>query len=109
MTRLMIANDEGEAAKVEALFKEVTEVLNAGMQHTEASCYSTDTNSFTDFEEDGVDIPRGAIVYVYRDIGKGEAVWDIYKFGYCGEYAVSKDNEGDLAGLVNAGFDFFPF
>ena len=56
-----------------------------------------------------MDIPRGAIVYVFRDIGGGEAVWDIYKFGYCGEYAVSKDNEGDVAGLVNAGLKWFPF
>ena len=109
MKKMMMTEDKGEALKVEALFKEVTEVLNAGMKPTEATCYSTDSNSFTDFEEDGVDIPYGALVYVYRDIGNGEAVWDIYNFGNGGKFEASKDNEGDTAGLVNAGFDWFPF
>ena len=106
MKKMMMTEDKGEALKVEALFKEVADCLNAGMKPTEATCYSTDSNSFTDFEEDGVDIPFGTLVYVYRDIGNGEAVWDIYDFG---TFKASKDNEGDVAGLVNAGFEFFPF
>lgn len=109
MKKMMMTEDKGEALKVEALFKEVAEVLNSGMEPTEATCYSTDSNSFTDFEEGGVDIPFGTLVYVYRDIGNGEAVWDIYNFGNGGKFEANKDNEGDLAGLVNAGFEFFPF
>ena len=109
MTKLMIVDDKGEAAKVEALFNEIQKTMAEGKKDYDSDCYCDETDTFTDHMEFGVDIPRGAIVYYFRSIGGGEAVWDIYKFGYCGEYAVSKDNEGDLAGLVNAGFDFFPF
>ena len=109
MKKMLMTETQGESEKVAELFKEVSECLDKGRKDISAPCYSYDTDSFTDFLSDGVDIPRGAIVYVYRDIGGGEAVWDIYKFGYCGEYAVSKDNEGDVAGLVNAGLNWFPF
>lgn len=109
MKKMLMTETKGEAEKVAELFKEVSECLDKGWQDISAPCYSNARDSFTDFVEDGVVIPRGSIVYVYRDIGGGEAVWDIYKFGYCGEYAVSKDNEGDVAGLVNAGLKWFPF
>lgn len=109
MKKMLMTEDKGEAAKVQALFEEITKAIADGKKDYDADCYCDETDTFTDFLEDGVDIPRGAIVYVFRDIGGGEAVWDIYKFGYCGEYAVSKDNEGDVAGLVNAGLKLFPF
>lgn len=107
MKKMLMTETKGEAEKVAELFKEVRECLDKGLQDILTPCYSDETDSF--IVEDGMDIPRGAIVYVYRDIGGGEAVWDIYKFGYCGEYAVSKDNEGDVAGLMNAGLKWFPF
>ena len=109
MKKMMMTEDKGEAAKVETLFNEVCNAREKGEPYCNAPCYCDETNSFTDFMEGGTDIPYGTIVYVYRDIGNGEAVWDIYKFGYNGEFAVSKDNEGDVAGLVNAGFGWFPF
>lgn len=109
MKKMMITEDKGEAKKVEAFFEEIQRTLAEGKTFVDADCYCEDTISFTDFMIDGIDIPYGAIVYVYRDIGNGEAVWDIYKFGYNGEFAVSKDNEGDVAGLVNAGLKWFPF
>lgn len=106
MKKMMMTEDEGEALKVEALFNEICEVRNKGKSFCQAFCYRDETYSFTDFTEGGVDIPVGTLVYVYRDIGNGEAVWDIYDFG---KFKASKDNEGDVAGLVNAGFEFFPF
>ena len=109
MTKLLIVEDEAEAAKVNDFFLEIQEELAKGNEPTESDCYCGDTDSFTDRLTDGVDIPRGAIVYVFREVFKGEFVWDIYKFGHGGEYAVSKDNEGDVAGLVNAGLRWFPF
>ena len=109
MKKMLMTETKGEAEKVQALFEEITKAIADGKKDYDASCYCDETDTFTDHLEFGVDIPRGAIVYVFRDIGGGEAVWDIYKFGYCGEYAVSKDNEGDVAGLVNAGLKWFPF
>lgn len=109
MKKMLMTETKGEAEKVQALFEEITKAIADGKKDYDANCYCDETDTFTDHLEFGVDIPRGAIVYVFRDIGGGEAVWDIYKFGYCGEYAVSKDNEGDVAGLVNAGFGWFPF
>ena len=109
MKKMMMTEDKGEARKVEAFFDEIQKAIADGKPYCDADCYCEETDSFTDLMENGVDIPRGAIVYVYRDIGNGEAVWDIYKFGYNGEFAASKDNEGDVAGLVNAGFGWFPF
>lgn len=109
MKKMIMTETKGEAEKVQALFEEITKAIADGKKDYDADCYCDETDTFTDHLEFGVDIPRGAIVYVFRDIGGGEAVWDIYKFGYCGEYAVSKDNEGDVAGLVNAGLKWFPF
>ena len=109
MKKMMMTEDKGEAAKVEAFFNEVTKAIADGNGYSDADCYCDETNSFSDFTEDGVNIPYGTIVYVFRDIGGGEAVWDIYKFGCNGEFAVCKDNEGDVAGLVNAGLGWFPF
>lgn len=109
MKKMLMTETKGEAEKVQALFEEITKAIADGKKDYDADCYCDETDTFTDHLEFGVDIPRGAIVYVFRDIGGGEAVWDIYKFGYCGEYAVSKDNEGDVAGLVNAGLKWFPF
>ena len=110
MIKMMMTEDKGEARKVEALFNEIKRYRDMGiLWWKNMPCYCAETDSYTDRMESGVDIPRGTIVYVFRDIGGGEAVWDIYKFGYCGEYAVSKDNEGDVAGLVNAGLRWFPF
>lgn len=109
MKKMLMTEDKGEARKVESFFNEIQKAIADGKPYYDADCYCEDTDSFTDCMENGVDIPRGTIVYVFREIGNGEAVWDIYKFGYCGEYAESKDNEGDTAGLVNAGFDWFPF
>ena len=109
MKKMLMTETKGEAEKVQALFEEITKAIADGKKDYDANCYCDETDTFTDHLEFGVDIPRGAIVYVFRDIGGGEAVWDIYKFGYCGEYAVSKDNEGDVAGLVNAGLKWFPF
>lgn len=109
MVKMMMTEDKGEAAKVEAFFNDVQKAIAEGKTFVGADCYCADTISFTDFRDGGLDIPYGTIVYVFRDIGNGEAVWDIYKFGYNGEFAASKDNEGDEAGLVNAGMDWFPF
>lgn len=109
MIKMMMTQSKGEAWKVESLFNKVKKALAEGKTFVDADCYCADTISFTDFMEGGIDIPYGTIVYVYRGIGNGEAVWDIYKFGYNGEFAVSKDNEGDVAGLVNAGDTWFPF
>ena len=109
MKKMMMTEDKGEARKVDAFYNEIQKAIADGKPYYDAVCYCEETDSFTDRMENGMDIPRGAIVYVFRDIGGGEAVWDIYKFGYCGEYSVSKDNEGDVAGLVNAGLKWFPF
>ena len=109
MIKMMMTQSKGEAAKVEALFEAIQRTLAEGKTFVDADCYCADTISFTDFMEDGIDIPYGTIVYVYRGIGNGEAVWDIYKFGYNGEFAANKDNEGDVAGLVNSGDTWFPF
>ena len=108
MIKIMMTTDADEAAKVDAIFNEIKRYRDMGILWWKGMpCYCVETDSYTDHS--GVDIPRGSLVYVFRDIGGGEAVWDIYKFGYCGEYAVSKDNEGDVAGLVNAGSSWFPF
>lgn len=107
MKKMLMTEDKGEAEKVDSLFSTIYWTVANGWDATDATCYCKETDSFTD--NGGMSIPRGSLVYVYRDIGGGEAVWDIYKFGYCGEYAVSKDNEGDVAGLVNAGLKWFPF
>ena len=109
MKKMMMAEDKGEAQKVEALFEEIQNAIRNGKPYYDADCYCDETDTFTDHDEFGVDIPRGALVYVFREIGNGEAVWDIYNFGKGGKFEANKDNEGDTAGLVNAGFEFFPF
>ena len=109
MTKMMMTDDKVEADKVEAFFNDVQKTIADGKSYLEAECYSEVTDSFSDYIEGSVNIPYGTIVYVYREIGNGEAVWDIYKFGVGGKFEASKDNEGDTAGLVNAGFDWFPF
>jgi len=109
MKKMMMTEDKGEALKVEAFFNEIKKTMEGGASYSDANCYCDETNSFTDLTVDGVDIPFGTLVYVYRDIGNGEAVWDIYNFGNGGKFEANKDNEGDTAGLVNAGFEFFPF
>ena len=112
MKNMMMTEDRAEAKKVEALFIEIFDSTTYSVEEnsfdaTKASCYCKETDSFND--NGGMSIPRGSLVYVYRDIGGGEAVYDIYSFGYGDRYLVSKDNEGDIAGLVNAGSEFFPF
>ena len=109
MVKMMMTEDKGEAAKVEAFFNDVQKAIGNGYDYCFADCFCDETGFFSDFIEGGLNIPYGTIVYVFRDIGNGEAVWDIYKFGYNGEFAASKDNEGDVAGLVNAGMAWFPF
>ena len=109
MKKMMMTDVMEEAVKVEAMFNEVTKAIADGKGYSGADCYCDETDSFSDFTEGRVNIPYGTIVYVFRDIGGGEAVWDIYKFGECGKFVSNKDNEGDTAGLVNAGSDWFPF
>lgn len=108
MIKMMLVKDKGEAVKVETFFKAVMNHLNAGRHYTATVHYSEEQDAFTDFQEDGVSIPFGALVYVYRNIGGGEGVYDAYSFGYKGNFAVKKDVEGDLAGLANLSEDFFP-
>lgn len=109
MIKMMMTQSKGEAAKVEAFFKDILKAYADGKEYCDTDCYCEETDSFSDYTIGGVSIPRGSLVYVYRGIGNGEAVWDIYKFGYNGEFVASKDNEGDVAGLVNAGDTWFPF
>ena len=109
MIKMMMTQSKGEAAKVEALFTDILKAYADGKEYCDAVCYCDETDCFSDHIIGGVSIPRGSLVYVYRDIGNGEAVWDIYKFGYQGLYAVKCGCEGDVAGLVNAGSDLFPF
>ena len=106
MIKMMMVEDKEEAKKVDEIFSAIYWTIANGWKATDATSYCEETDTF---RYKDIEIPRGSIVYVFRDIGGGEAVWDIYKFGYCGEYLVSKDNEGDVAGLVNAGSSWFPF
>lgn len=107
MINMMLVEDKGEALKVETLFEKVRTELDAGRSFVDADCYSEERQAFTDFRKGGVCIPFGSLVYVYRSIGGGEAVYDVYSFGYKGKFVVETDLEGDLAGLVNS--DYFPF
>ena len=109
MTNMILVEDKGEAAIVATFFGAVQKHIEAGRTYKDTIHYSEERNGFTDFQEGGVFIPYGSLVYVYREVGGGEAVYDAYSFGYMGVFAVSKDIEGDLAGLVNAGCKFFPF
>ena len=133
MKNLMFVDTKEEAAMVERLFNEVRKTLDEGKGYRDARCFDEAAfidgrgECFSDFPNEGcpnpareagyvgafpesgiVRIPYGALVYTYRNIGGGYAVYDAYSFGYKGNFAVKKDIEGDLAGLCNAGDDFFP-
>lgn len=108
MKNLMFVENKGEASKVEAFFETIRAHLDAGRSYEDAVYYDEERKVFSDFTEGGVCIPYGSLVYVYRNVGGGEAVYDAYSFGYRGKFAVEKDIEGDLAGLANLGEDFFP-
>ena len=73
MKKMLMTETKGEAEKVQALFEEITKAIADGKKDYDADCYCDETDTFTDHLEFGVDIPRGAIVYVFRDIGGGEA------------------------------------
>lgn len=113
MTTLMLVEDMEEAAMVEQLFNKIRTTLDEGKGYRDARCF--DGAAFVDgrgeafFLGELVRIPYGALVYVYRDVGNGDAAYDAYSFGYRGNFAVQRDVEGDLAGLVNLGSEFFPF
>ena len=134
MTKMMLVEDKEEAAMVERLFNEIRETLLEGKSYRDARCFDTAAfmdgrcESFSDYPNEAypsaayvakvagafphgelVRIPFGSLVYVYRNVGNGEAVYDVYSFGYMGKFGVEKDVEGDLAGLVNLGSEFFPF
>lgn len=133
MKNLMFVEDNDEAAKVVELFDAIRQTLDDGKDYRKAACFDECAfidgrgECFTDYPNDNcpnpateagyvgafphsglVRIPYGSLVYIYRDIGGGNAVYDAYSFGYRGKFAVEKDIEGDLAGLCNAGNDFFP-
>lgn len=113
MIEMMLVEDEDEAAMVERIFNEIRKTLDEGRSYRDARCF--DEAAFFDgrgeafFLGELVRIPYGALVYVYRNVGNGEAVYDVYSFGYMSQVTVEKDVEGDLAGLVNLGGEFFPF
>ena len=112
MQNLMFVEDNDEAAMVERLFNEIRKTLDEGRSYRDARCF--DEAAFFDgrgeafFLGELVRIPYGALVYVYRDVGNGYYVYDAYSFGYKGKFDSLKGLEGDLAGLCNAGEDFFP-
>ena len=134
MTNMLLIEDKEEAAMVERLFNEIRKTLDEGKTYRDARCFDGANfidgrgESFSDYPNENcpseahkagvagafpngelVRIPYGALVYHYRDIGNGGAVYDVYSFGHNGKFAVEKDVEGDLAGLVNLGSEFFPF
>lgn len=133
MKNLMFVDNKEEAAKVEELFNTIRQTLDEGKDYRKAACFDECAfidgrgECFSDFPNEGcpnpareagyvgafpesglVRIPYGALVYIYRDVGGGYAVYDAYSFGYRGKFAVEKDIEGDLAGLANLNADFFP-
>ena len=131
MKTMMFVEGKEEAATVERLFDEIRKTLDEGKGYRDARCFDHANfmdgrgEAFSDYPNENclnaaatrlgafpygglVRIPHGALVYVYRDVGGGNAVYDAYSFGYKGNFAVKKDIEGDLAGLCNAGDDFFP-
>lgn len=133
MKNLMFVDTKEEAAMVERLFDGIRKTLDEGKGYRDARCFDEAAfmdgrgESFSDYPNDDypsaacvagvagafphgelVRIPYGSLVYVYRDIGNGWAVYDAYSFGYKGNFAVMKDIEGDLAGLANLSEDFFP-
>lgn len=133
MKNLMFVDTKEEAAKVEELFNTIRKTLDEGKDYRKAACFDECAfidgkgECFSDFPNVGcpnpaslagyvgafpesglVRIPFGSLVYVYRDVGNGYAVYDAYSFGYKGNFAVMKDIEGDLAGLANLRADFFP-
>lgn len=132
MTSMMLIEDAEEAAKVAEIFNAIRKTLDEGKDYKKAPCFDECAyldgrgECFSDypnsncpnpairdgyvgaFPESGlIRIPYRSLVYVYRDIGGGEAVYDIYSFGYRGKFEIETDIEGDLAGLVNSGY--FPF
>lgn len=132
MTSMMLIEDAEEAAIVAEIFNAIRKTLDDGKDYKKAPCFDECAyldgrgEYFSDFpnsnypnpavkegyvgafpESGLVRIPYGSPVYVYRSIGGGEAVYDIYSFGYRGKFEVVTDLEGDLAGLVNS--DYFPF
>lgn len=132
MTTMILVEDNEEAAMVEELFTKIRTTLDEGKGYRDASCFDEAAfidgrgEAFSDYPNVNcpnaaatgagdfpygslVRIPYGSLVYVYRDIGNGCAVYDVYSFGYGGRFVVTKDTEGDLAGLVNLGGEFFPF
>jgi hypothetical protein len=133
MKNLMFVDTKEEAAMVERLFDGIRKTLDEGKGYRDARSFDEAAfmdgrgESFSDYPNDDhpsaacvagvagafphgelVRIPYGSLVYVYRDIGDGWAVYDAYSFGYHGNFAVEKDIEGDLAGLANLSADFFP-
>ena len=68
MKKMLMTEDKGEARKVEVFFNEIQKAIADGKPYYDADCYCEETDSFTDLMEDGVDIPRGAIVYVFREL-----------------------------------------
>lgn len=132
MINMMLVEDAEEAAKIVELFNTIRKTIDEGKDYRKAACFDECAfvdgrgECFTDypnsnypnpalkagyvgaFPEGGlVRIPYGSLVYVYRSIGGGEAVYDVYSFGYKGKFVAETDLEGDLAGLVNS--DYFPF
>ena len=131
MKTLMFVEGKEEAAMVAELFAKIRMTLDKGKGYRDARCFDEAAffdgrgEAFTDYPNvkctnaaatgagdfpygSLVRIPYGSLVYVYRDIGNGEAVYDAYSFGYKGKFAVEKDIEGDLAGLANLSEDLFP-
>ena len=131
MKTLMFVENKEEAAMVEQLFNKIRTTLDEGKGYRDARCFDGAAfmdgrgEAFSDYPNENcpnaaatgagdfpygslVRIPYGALVYVYRDVGGGYAVYDAYSFGYKGKFAEQKDIEGDLAGLANLSEDFFP-
>ena len=131
MKTLMFVEGKEEAAMVEQLFNKIRTTLDEGKGYRDARCFDEAAfidgkgEAFSDYPNEDcpnaaatgagdfpygslVRIPYGALVYVNRDVGNGYYVYDAYSFGYKGKFDSLKGLEGDLAGLCNAGEDFFP-
>lgn len=131
MNTMMFVENETEAKIVEELFTKIRQTLDEGKDHKKARCFDEAAfidgrgEAFSDYPNENcpnaaatgagdfpyggfVRIPYGALVYVYRKVEGGYGVYDAYSFGYRGNFGVKKGLEGDLAGLCNAGDDFFP-
>ena len=108
---MMFTETRAEADSVVKIFNSVFESTHEGKileNNLYYNLYYNEEGRYFDDFEGLVSIPYGALVYVYRNTEDGSGVYDVYSFGYNGKFAYSKDIEGDLAGLCNAGDDFFP-